>query len=114
MTETKRKYKRRKTTVKKSNPMIWNKEIIEAEDKVKEEVLKPIKIKASAVVKKSGGRKKKFFLIYEGLHEHISVSGLGRVKIGQRYPVKESIANAFRGLEDWRVDEEYEFEKLKK
>lgn len=111
MTKTKRKYKKRKPVVKKKEPVVVNTETIKVQNKLDEELLKPLKINIPAIVeimKKTG--KKKVFLTYTGLHKHISVSGVGRVRIGERYPVKESIANAFRGLEDWRVDEEYEFE----
>lgn len=51
-------------------------------------------------------RIKKWFLVYNGKHKHISLPGIGRIIPGKEYPIDATRANQFREVdpkEGWKV-----------
>ena len=51
-------------------------------------------------------RVKKWFLVYEGLHKHINLPGIGRIIPGKEYPIDEQRANQFKEVDPklgWKV-----------
>jgi len=54
----------------------------------------------------------KYYAIYRGAHRHMTISGIGRIIPGKKYPISKHRADSFRPFDFWEVSEESIYEEI--